>query len=73
MNAKLTDADLMVLVSALLNKLNHTDTTTSRSEIEVLIDHLDQAHDIDPTEDAAVFFARQELFRGLKRSAAMRI
>jgi hypothetical protein len=73
MNAQLTDADLFVLVTALLNKLNHPDTTAARSEIEILINYLDRVWGIDPTEDAAIFLARQELSRGLNRSAAMRI
>jgi thioredoxin-like negative regulator of GroEL len=73
MNGKLTDADLMVLVNALLNRLKFFDTVSSLSEIEILIENLAQAPDIDPTEDAAVFLARQELVRGLYRSAAMRI
>jgi len=70
MNGKLTDADLIVLVTVLLNKLNHPYTTTAHSEIEILIDHLDRVPDVDPTEDAVVFLARQKLSRGLKRSAA---
>jgi hypothetical protein len=73
MNAKLTDADLMVLATALLNKLNHVDTSIALSDVEILIEHLAQAPDLDPSEDAAVFLARQELFRGLHRSSAMRI
>jgi len=58
MNAKLTDADVFVLVTALLNKMDHPDTATVRSEVEILINHLDSAPNLDPTEDAALFLAR---------------
>jgi len=37
MNAKLTDADVFVLVTALLNKMDHPDMATVRSEVEILI------------------------------------
>jgi hypothetical protein len=40
MNGKLTDADLMVLVNALLNRLKYFDTVSSLSEIEILIETL---------------------------------
>jgi hypothetical protein len=43
MNAKLTDADLMVLATALLNKLNHVDTSIALSDVEILIEHLEVA------------------------------
>ena len=58
MNAKLTDANVFVLVTALLNKMDHPDTATVRSEVEILINHLDSAPNLDPTEDAALFPAR---------------
>jgi hypothetical protein len=58
MNAKLTDADVFVLVTALLNKMDHPDTATVRSEVGILIDRLDSAPNLDPTEDAALFLAR---------------
>jgi hypothetical protein len=67
MNGKLTDADLIVLVTVLLNKLNHPYTTTAHSEIEILIDHLDRAPDVDPTEDAVVLLVRQKLSRGQRQ------
>jgi hypothetical protein len=73
LNAKLTDADLMVLVTALFNKLNYPDTTTACTDIEILIDHLDRAPGVNLPSDAAVFLARQELSRGLNRSASVRI
>ncbi|MDB5787585.1 MAG: hypothetical protein JWQ50_7500 [Caballeronia mineralivorans] len=37
MNAKLTDADVFVLVTPLLNKMDHPDLATVRSEVEILI------------------------------------
>jgi hypothetical protein len=36
MNAKLTDADVFVLVTALLNKMDHPHTATVRSEVAIL-------------------------------------
>jgi hypothetical protein len=73
MNGKLTDADFIVLIAALANRLNHTDTTVSRSDVSILLEHLAQTPDLDPIEDVAVFLARHELFRGLYRGSAMRI
>lgn len=36
MNAKLTDADVSARVTALLNKMDHPDTATVRSEVAIL-------------------------------------
>lgn len=55
MKGKLADADLRVLVTALANKLNHADTTTSRSHVRILIEHLAQAWDLDPSEEWRYF------------------
>jgi len=57
-NAKLTDADVFVLLTTHLNKMDHPDTATMRSEVEILINRLDSAANLDPTEDAALFLAR---------------
>jgi hypothetical protein len=38
--------------------MDHPDTATVRSEVGILIDRLDSAPNLDPTEDAALFLAR---------------
>jgi hypothetical protein len=73
MNAKLTEEDVFVLVTALLNKMDHPDTDTVRSEVEILINHLDSAPNLDPTEDAEFLLARQDLSLELNSIAAMLI
>jgi len=73
MNRQLTDDDAFVLASCMSNRLVIAGATISPHEIQILIEHLDQILDLNPTEKTAVFLAREDLFFGRYREAAMRI
>jgi hypothetical protein len=65
-------ADIFVFLNVVANNVDHSDTATAR-DVQIVTVHLDSVSDLDPTEEAATFLARQDLPLGLNSSAATQI